>query len=117
MAYKIGKIDNYAGKKGWICGQFFPGGTIEHNTQVEVKYCTLRPGDSEPEHYHPQGMELVIIIKGKAKWILDGKEFLVKDGDVIFLEKNVHETIPEVLEPITIVSIRTPSLPGNKIKV
>lgn len=117
MKYKVDNVKNYSRTKGWICGQFFPEGSILKNNELEVKYNELKPGDFYPEHLHPKGKEVVVIIKGKVKWLLDGKEFILQERDFIFLENNVKEAVVEVLEPTITVSVRTPSIPNNKILV
>jgi quercetin dioxygenase-like cupin family protein len=66
-------------------------------------------------HYHPRGTEVCIVVKGKLKWQLDGKDFILNTGDFIFLKNNVTEAILEVYEPTITVSVRTPSLPNNRI--
>ncbi len=115
MRYKVDNVKNYAETRGWICGQFFSDDSIQKNSELEVKYNNLKPGDIDLEHYHPHGTEVSIVIKGKVKWCLDGEDFILGDGDFIFMKNNVVEAILEVYEPTTIVSIRTPSVPSNRI--
>jgi quercetin dioxygenase-like cupin family protein len=117
MKYKIDNVKNYSATKGWLCGQFFPNDSILKNSELEVKYDKLSPDDTYPLHFHPQGTEVCIVIKGKLKWQLDGKDFILEDGDFIFMKNNVKEAILEVYEPTITISIRTPSVPNNKISV
>jgi len=115
MRYKIDNVKNYTETRGWLCGQFFPDESILKNSELEVKYDTLNLGDTYPPHYHPRGTEICIVIKGKLKWQLDRKEFILSEGDFVFLKNNVTEAILRVYEPTIIVSVRTPSVPNNKI--
>lgn len=103
--------------RGWICGQFFPENSLLKTNNFEVKYGQLYPGDVEPEHYHPQGEELFIIIKGKVKIVIDGEEYIFKKGDFVFEKAKTHEAIAEVLEPTIFIAVRTPSIPDNKVFV
>jgi len=115
MKYKIDNVKNYSKMKGWICGQFFPEGSVLKNSDLEVKYGKLLPGDTYPVHYHPHGTEVSLIIKGKLRYVVEGKEVILQDGDFVFMYANVKEAILEVFEPTTIVAIRTPSVPNNKV--
>ena len=82
---------------------------------LEVKYSTLNPGDTVPKHYHPQGEDLFIVIDGKMRVILDEIEYTLVKGDYVFQQAGSRETFVEILEPTTIIAIRTPSIPDNKI--
>ena len=115
MRYKIDNVKNYSKTRGWLCGQFFPDESILKNSELEVKYEILNPGDTISPHYHPYGTAVCIVIKGKLKWQLDGKEFMLSEGDFVFSKNNVSEAILEVCEPTTLVSVRTPSVQNNKI--
>jgi len=115
MRYKVDNIKNYTKTKGWLCGQFFPSDSIQKNSELEVKYDKMNPGDVYPPHYHPHGTEVCIVVKGKIRWQLDGKEFILSEGDFIFMKNNVTEAVLEVYKPTITVSVRTPSVPNNKI--
>ena len=73
MKYKIGHINNNTGTKGWICGHFFPKESLLHTSELEVKFDTLKPGDTNEEHRHSEGTEVIVIIKGKIEFKLNGK--------------------------------------------
>lgn len=117
MKYFVDNIRNYAHMRGWICGQFFPEGTPNKNSELEVKVEMLQPGDSYPPHYHPIGREVIVVVSGKVQWTLDDEQKILGPGDFVLMENNVHETISKVLEPTTVVSIRTPSVPNNKVEL
>lgn len=117
MKYKVDNVKNYKKTRGWICGQFFPRKSILKTSGLEVKYFTLNPGDISSKHYHPQGEELLVIINGKMRIKLDGKEFLLKKGDFVYQKSKVREEIIEVFKPTTFIAIRVPSVPNNKIEV
>jgi len=114
MRYKVDNIKNYKETRGWICGHFIPEG-IQKNSELEIKYEVLKQGATSSPHYHPQGTEVFIVVKGKLKFQLDGEEVTLNDGDFVFMQSNVTEALLEVYEPTTLVSIRTPSIPNNKI--
>ncbi len=117
MNYQISNVDKHQDTRGWICGHFFPPGNLLKTNNLEVKYSKMMPGETSPEHFHPFGEEIMLIIEGKIRLILDGKEHLLQTGDFVFQQANVKETLSEIIEPTIIVSIRTPSLPNNKVIV
>ncbi len=117
MSYKISNVRNHDDTRGWLCGQFFPNGNIFKTDQLEVKYSTIMPGEIVQKHFHPNGEELVIVIDGKMRAVYDGDEYLLEKGDFIFQQARTYEEIVEVIEPTTLCSIRTPSIPDNKIIV
>lgn len=45
------------------------------------------PGEGNRLHYHPDWNEWWYIVEGKWIWEIEGKEFEVKKGDVVFIEK------------------------------
>ena len=51
------------------------------------------PGEGNRLHFHPEWNEWWYIIKGIWKWTIEGKEFLVKEGDFIFIEKGKRHKI------------------------
>ncbi|RLC35674.1 hypothetical protein DRH14_00280 [Candidatus Shapirobacteria bacterium] len=118
MNYHIGQIDKLpAYARGWLCGHFYPSNSLLKTDQLEIKYGHLSPGQTSPNHYHPTGQEMLIFITGKAKMILDGKQYIIKAGDFIFQQAGVHETITQIIEAVTYIAIRTPSVPNNKVFV
>lgn len=50
------------------------------------------PGEGNRKHYHPNWNEWWFILEGEWKWEIEGEEFLVKKGDIVFIQKNkVHK--------------------------
>jgi quercetin dioxygenase-like cupin family protein len=115
MKYKVDNVKNYSQTNGWICGQFFPDDSLLQNPNLEVKYSTLLPGDKHKIHFHPVGTEISIIIKGHVRYLVEDQEYLLKDGDFVFMYENIKEAVLEVYEPTTMISIRTPSIADNKV--
>ena len=46
------------------------------------------PGEGNRLHYHNDWNEWWYIVKGQWAWEIEGEKFLVKQGDVVFIEKN-----------------------------
>lgn len=51
------------------------------------------PGEGNRLHYHPNWNEWWYIIKGLWKWEIEGEEFLIKQGDIVFIEKGKKHKI------------------------
>lgn len=54
------------------------------------------PGEGNRRHYHPDWNEWWYIVKGQWKWEIEGKEYIVKKGDFVFIEKNKWHRITAV---------------------
>ena len=117
MNYEVGKIRDQKAMRGWLCGQFFPECSLLKTNQLEVKYTRMMPGEADPEHYHPAGEEMLIVVEGKMRVILDEEEHVLRGDDFVFQKSGTRETLAEVIEPTTFVVIRTPSVPDNKVTV
>ena len=50
------------------------------------------PGEGNRRHYHPNWNEWWYILEGEWIWEIEVKEFTIKKGDVVFIEKGkVHK--------------------------
>lgn len=65
--------------------QDVPHGTANYPFQVHETYC--ENGLSLYPHVHPE-IEITIITKGSGIFYIEGKEYLVKQGDCIFISPN-----------------------------
>ena len=45
----------------------------------------IPPGNQVPYHYHARRESIIIIISGKATQVVEGKEFPIKAGDVLYI--------------------------------
>ncbi len=45
----------------------------------------LPPGDEAPYHYHEHRESIIVPVSGESIEIVEGKEFLIKPGDVLFI--------------------------------
>lgn len=58
------------------------GGATKHS----FGHVVIPAGLSSRPHYHPEAEETYFILKGKARMIVDGKEYLLSPGDVVFIQ-------------------------------
>jgi len=51
------------------------------------------PGEGNRLHYHPNWNEWWYIIKGQWKWEIEGEEFIINKGDIVFIKKGKKHKI------------------------
>lgn len=114
---KIGKISEQQQKtRGWLVGQFFPENSPFKDDNVEIYHKTFPVGDkSDRLHKHPKGKEYLIVLAGKAIMQIGEEQIELQSGDYITISKNTPDKIIEVLEELTIIGVRYPSIPNNKV--
>jgi len=70
------------------------------------------PGEGNRLHYHPNWNEWWYIIKGQWKWEIEGDEFIVKKGDIVFIEKGKKHKITAVgNEPAIRIAVSRADVP------
>ncbi len=113
---KIGKIEKQqAEKRGWLVGQFMDDPAFR-DENVEIYYKTFPAGDAGDKlHYHPQGKEYLIVLSGKVRFQVGDEIVLLEQGDYISIPSGTQDKIIEVLEELSIIGVRYPSIPDNKV--
>jgi len=95
-------------KAGWFIGNFQPN--IYESKDFEVTIRHYLKGETEPRHYQRIATEITVIVLGRARM-----------GDQILNPNEVLTVFPtevldfEALEDCTIVAIKFPSIPSDKI--
>lgn len=54
------------------------------------------PGEGNRKHYHSDWDEWWFIMKGQWNWWVEGKNLTVKEGDVVFIERNKRHKITAI---------------------
>lgn len=57
----------------------------QHAKALAGHFSILFPGGSVPNHYHTKRESLIFLIAGEITEIVDGKEFPLSEGDVVFI--------------------------------
>ena len=118
--YIISNLSNETIKgkmKGWICGHFYPKGSVFHRNDVEICFKNIPANFKEKLHYHLCSFEFLLVLSGKVKYEIDGDKHILKPGMFYMLYPGSTERIIKVYEDTTIFAIRLPSIPRNKIFV
>lgn len=101
--------------RGWLCGHFYPRDSVFHRKDVEICVKILPVGMTEEDHFHLCSFEFLIVLSGKVEYNIDGNRHILTSGSYYMLEPGETEHIVEVVEETTVLAVRLPSIPNNKI--
>lgn len=89
------------------------GGAIKHS----FGHVVIPPNCSSLLHYHPKAEETYYILNGKAKMLINDKEYIVHSGDAIFIRPpERHQIFTEGDEDLEFIVICAPAWePTNSI--
>ena len=103
--------------RGWICGHFYPKGSVFHRNDVEICFKSIPVGHEEKLHYHLCSFEFLLILSGKVEYEIDGDRQILTPGMFYILHPGSTERIVKVYDEITVLAVRLPSIPRNKVFV
>lgn len=73
--------------------------TPDVNRRLEMILVYLEPGMSTPDHPLPHaGDECLVVLEGRAQVQVDGQQYLLEEGDGIYLDEGVPHRIANVGE-------------------
>jgi len=101
--------------RGWICGHFYPKKSIFHRKDIEICLKVLKKNMTEKEHFHLCSFEFLIVLEGEVEYYIGKKKIRLTPGMFYFLEPGTTEYINKVIKKTTILAVRLPSIPNNKI--
>lgn len=101
--------------RGWICGHFYPKDSVFHRHDIEICVKVLPVGITEEPHHHLCSFEFLLVLSGKVEYKIDGTRQILEPGMFYILHPGSEEHIVEVVEETTVIAVRLPSIPGNKI--
>jgi mannose-6-phosphate isomerase-like protein (cupin superfamily) len=103
--------------RGWICGHFYPKGSAFHRNDIEICFKELNVGMTEKLHHHLCSFEFLLVLSGKVEYEIDGDRQIMTPGTFYMLHPGNTERIVEVHEETTVIAVRLPSVPENKVLV
>ena len=103
--------------RGWICGHFYPKKSVFHRKDIVIWYFIFPKGMSEHKHFHLCSYEFLIVLDGSVEYSIGNKKKILNPGMFYILEPGATENITRVIKKTTIMAIRLPSIPNNKIFV
>ncbi len=101
--------------KGWICGHFYPKDSIFHRHDIEICVKVLTTGEKEDLHHHLCSFEFLLVLSGKVEYEIDGDQIILTPGAFYMLHPGNTERIKKVYEETTVIAVRLPSIPQNKV--
>lgn len=115
MSHAIGSYkEDGPSHRGWFIGTFIEQGAAK-TEDVEIKYWEFAVGPTNHDTKTSAIFECTIILTGKTKAVIDGKEVELKAGDYVAIEPNTpNNLVVEILEPTTGFTIKAPSDPSAK---
>jgi quercetin dioxygenase-like cupin family protein len=79
------KLDFDWGSLNWYASR-----ALGNSSEVTVGSCRLKPGSSNPRHYHPNCSEILVVIQGQIRHTMaDGTESEMRPGDTVTVLPNV----------------------------
>ncbi len=111
--YFVGKYNNPQECGGWIIGSFYDQGDPRKNDQIEILYKEHKKGDKTKPHFHKEKVEVVILLSGKVKYVVNDKEIILSGGEFIFIDVG-NIIAMDVLDDSKLFAIHSPSLPKDK---
>lgn len=101
-------------KDGWFIGNFEP--TLKKTKHFEVAVKQHFKFEDWPEHLQRTATEYNVLIEGKILLTTKTKSVVVEPGDVFVIYPKTPMK-PVFLEDCTVVCVKTPSIPDDKVEV
>jgi len=103
--------------RGWICGHFYSKESALHRNDIEICFKILPVGHEEKLHHHLCSFEFLLVLSGKVAYEFEGDHHTLTPGMFYILHPGNTERIVKVHEETTVIAVRLPSVPKNKIFV
>ncbi len=118
IKYFSGKFngDQFKKYRYWFLGDFFEKGHPLKTGKIEVGFLKFKKGEFRPAHLHKKKMELTILLKGKIRNVVNGKEITISGGEFLYVESG-NVVSHEFLKDSELISIHAPGIRGDKILV
>ncbi len=101
--------------RGWICGHFYPKDSIFHRHDIEICVKVLPIDQKEELHHHLCSFEFLLVLSGKVEYEIDGDRHILTPGTFYMLYPGNTERIVKVHKETTVIAVRLPSIPQNKV--
>lgn len=102
----------------WGAIKWFVTPDVTSDARMTVGEVVLLPGKGHDRHNHPNSEEVLYVLSGEGKQMLDDEEpFTVRAGDMIYVPTAVfHSTLNSGWEPLKLLAIYNPGGPEKDLK-
>lgn len=116
--YFIGKVKDYAKRKGWFFGHFMDEKLLK-SEKVEVAWQDIsnKKPEKNDKHYHKSSVEINIVISGWVKAGINGTTSMINPDEFYIVYPYATVDSIEAGENTQLICIRAPSLPDDKFVV
>jgi mannose-6-phosphate isomerase-like protein (cupin superfamily) len=119
---KLLRIDDFINTDNPTPGKFYRSDILtlaDQAKEIGGMFGLLAPGTQVPYHYHEKRESIIIFIQGEAIEIVEGKEFPVRAGDVLFIPAmEKHAMINRSASDVRYIEFWTPpSIPPDFVQV
>lgn len=66
---------------------WYASGKLGNSTELTVGRCVIKPGCSNPMHYHPNCSEILVVMQGTVMHTTDDGEVRMSAGDTITVQR------------------------------
>jgi quercetin dioxygenase-like cupin family protein len=74
----------------WGALTFFAGRRLGNSAEMTIGRCLLKPGASNPRHYHPNCEEILVVMQGRIiHTAAGGGEVEMNEGDTVTIPRNI----------------------------
>ncbi len=74
----------------WGALTWYANRELGNSTEMTVGRCMLKPGQSNPRHYHPNCTEILVVFQGRIRHTNDlGSETNLEEGDTVTVPPNI----------------------------
>jgi len=89
---------------------WFASGKLGNSTELTIGKCVIKPGMSNPHHFHPNSSEILTVIQGTVMHTTDGGETRMEAGDTITVQPGFahHATNIGATDAVLFVVFPTP---------
>ena len=114
--YKVGKVSDFAKRKGWFFGQFASDDLLKSDA-VEVAWQKISNKKATPhdKHYHTSSVEINIVISGEVRVSINGKKHILYKGEFYIIWQETVVSDIETSDDAELIVIRTPSVDDKVI--
>ena len=74
----------------WGALTWYANRELGNSNEMTVGRCVLKPGKSNPRHYHPNCTEILVVVKGRIAHTDErGDETELNEGDAVTIPPNI----------------------------